>query len=223
MNDTEKMLAEMMAKMAALEAENRELAERLAKKTAAKKERQPKDIWSNSSLLIDGNDHARLLVTLAIMTRDGMPEPDITQSDWVRHCMALSLALGAYKATATQGIAEASTRTAAGQLRRAREVLDLAKLQDKVKAVKLEDFERAMYDHYKSRDLFGGAKEDSEKRWSRQRCEILRADWRTHWTPENGWMPQDDMTRPLFDDNDNDNETDDSETDDSESNGEGEV
>ena len=32
-------------------------------KPARKTARQPKDIWSNSSLLIDGNDHARLLVT----------------------------------------------------------------------------------------------------------------------------------------------------------------
>jgi hypothetical protein len=210
---TPEQLAEMMAKLAELEAQNRELAEKLAKKTAAKKERQPKDIWSNSSLLIDGNDHARLLVTLAVMTRDGQNESEITQSDWVRHCMALSLALGAYKATATQGIAEASTRTAAGQLRRAREVIDLQKLQDKVKAVKLEDFERAMYDYYKDRDLFGGAKEDSDKRWSRQRCEILRADWRDNWTVDNGWTPPGDTTLPLYDDaadnedNDNDNES----------------
>jgi hypothetical protein len=207
MNDTEKMLAEMMAKLAALEAENRELAERLAKKTAAKKERQPKDIWSNSSLLIDGNDHARLLVTLAVMTRDGQKESEITQSDWVRHCLALTVSLGAYKATATQGIAEASTRTAAGQLRRAREVIDLQKLHDKVKAVQFQDFELAMYNYYKSRDLFGGAKEDSDKRWSRNRCELLRADWRDNWTPENGWRPTDDGTLPLFEDNE-DNEDD---------------
>jgi hypothetical protein len=162
------------------------------------KARQPKDIWSNSSLLIDGNDHARLLVTLAVMTRDGTKEQDITQCDWVRHCMALSIALGAYKATATQGIAEASTRTAAGQLRRAREVLDITKLQDKVKAVQFQDFERAMYDHYKDRDLFGGAKEDSDKRWSRQRCELLRANWRDNWTADNDWRPTDDGTLPLF-------------------------
>ena len=174
-------------------------------KKPAKKERQPKDIWSNSSLLIDGNDHARLLVTLAVMTRDGQKENEITQSDWVRHCMALSIALGAYKATATQGVAEASTRTAAGQLRRAREVLDITKLQDKVKAVQFQDFERAMYDHYKTRDLFSGAKEDCDKRWSRQRCELLRADWRDNWTPENGWRPTDDGTLPLFEDNESDN------------------
>jgi hypothetical protein len=169
--------------------------------------RIPRDIWSNSSLLIDGNDHARLLVTLAVMTRDGANEQDITQSDWVRHCMALSLALGAYKATATQGIAEASTRTAAGQLRRAREVIDLAKLQDKVKSVILDDWERAMYDYYKSRDLFGGAKEDSDKRWSRQRCELLRAQWRDNWPRIGNWRPSDDGTLPLFiDDGDNDGE-----------------
>ena len=177
-------------------------------KPARKTARQPKDIWSNSSLLIDGNDHARLLVTLAVMTRDGTKEQDITQSDWVRHCLALTVALGAYKAQAKQGLAEASTRTAAGQLRRAREVIDITKLQDKVKTVVLADYELAMYNYYKSRDLFGGAKEDSDKTWSRNKCEIIRAQWRDNWTPENGWMPQDDMTRPLFEDND-DNDNDD--------------
>ncbi len=187
------------------------------KPARATKARQPKDIWPNSSLLIDGNDHARLFVTLDIMRRDGANEQDITQSDWVRHCMALSIALGAYKATATQGIAEASTRTAAGQLRRAREVLDLQKLQDKVKAVKLEDFEKAMYDHYKDRDLFGGAKEDSDKRWSRNKCEIVRAQWRDNWPQNNDWRPTDDGTLPLFIDDDSDNDSDDSET---EANGE---
>ena len=176
------------------------------KPAKARQLRVPRDIWSNSSLLIDGNDHARLLVTLAVMTRDGQKESEITQSDWVRHCMALSIALGAYKATATQGIAEASTRTAAGQLRRAREVIALDKLQDKVKSVKLEDFEKAMYDYYKDRDLFGGAKEDSDKRWSRQRCEILRADWRDNWTVDNGWTPPGDTTLPLYDDAADDNE-----------------
>jgi hypothetical protein len=199
---------EIAAMMAAMQ---QQLAETQAallaaqtRKTRAPK--QPKDIWSNSSLLIDGNDHARLLVTLAVMTRDGTKEQDITQCDWVRHCMALSIALGAYKATATQGIAEASTRTAAGQLRRAREVLDLAKLQDKVKSVQFQDFEKAMYDYYKTRDLFGGAKEDSDKRWSRQRCELLRANWRDNWTADNDWRPVDDGTLPLFEDNDNDGE-----------------
>jgi hypothetical protein len=199
---------EIAAMMAAMQ---QQLAETQAallaaqtRKTRAPK--QPKDIWSNSSLLIDGNDHARLLVTLAVMTRDGASEETITQCDWVRHCMALSIALGAYKATATQGIAEASTRTAAGQLRRAREVLDLAKLQDKVKAVKLGGFEKAMYDYYKDRDLFGGAKEDSDKRWSRQRCELLRANWRDNWTADNDWRPTDDGTLPLFIDPEPDND-----------------
>ena len=172
--------------------------------------RTPRDIWSNSSLLIDGNDHARLLVTLAVMTRDGQNESEITQSDWVRHCMALSIALGAYKATATQGIAEASTRTAAGQLRRAREVLDITKLQDKVKAVKLEDFEDAMYDYYKDRDLFSGAKEDSDKRWSRNRCELVRAQWRDNWPADNAYRPADDGTLPLFIDEDNEDNEDES-------------
>jgi hypothetical protein len=201
-------IAAMMAAMQQQLAETQAaLAAAQTRKTRAPK--PPKDIWSNSSLLIDGNDHARLLVTLAVMTRDGQNESDITQCDWVRHCMALSIALGAYKATATQGIAEASTRTAAGQLRRAREVLDLTKLQDKVKSVVLADWERAMYDHYKDRDLFGGAKEDSDKRWSRQRCELLRANWRDNWTADNDWRPTDDGTLPLFiDDPDDESDND---------------
>ncbi len=176
-------------------------------KPARKAARQPKDIWSNSSLLIDGNDHARLLVTLAVMTRDGANEQDITQSDWVRHCLALTVALGAYKAQAKQGIAEASTRTAAGQLRRAREVIDITKLQDKVKSVVLTDWERAMYDYYKSRDLWGAKKEDADKTWSRNRCELVRAQWRDNWPENNAYRPADDGTLPLFiDDNESDSD-----------------
>ena len=203
----ESMLAALMEKLAALEAANKALEEQLAKKASRRAPAPPKDIWSNSALLIDGNDHARLLVTLAVMTRDGLAEQDITQSDWVRHTLALQMALGAYKANATMGIAEASTRTAAGQLRRAREVIDIPKLQERTKRVVLDGFERAMYDHYKDRDLFAGAKEDTEKRWSRQRCELQRADWRDHWTEENNWRPENDSTIAIAAEESDDNES----------------
>ena len=171
----------------------------------AKKERQPVDLWSNTALLPNGNDHSKAMVTLALLLRAGIKEEDLTQSEWTRATLALILATRAYRPEGKLACAEASTRTAVGQARRWREVVDRDQLQDKTKRVQLDAFERAMFDYYRQRTLWPGKKDDVDKRMSVMACDLLREDWRKNWTEDNDWRPCKE-DQPSDDDNDNDND-----------------
>ncbi len=155
----------------------------------ARQPRQPIDLWSNSALLPNGNDHSKAMVALALLLRDGVNESELTQQDWTRATLALIIATRAYKPGGKLGVAEASTRTAVGQARRWREIIDPKKLIEKTKRVQLNDLERAIFDYYKTRSLWPGKKDDADKRMSVMACDLLREEWRKRWTDNNDWRP----------------------------------
>ena len=169
----------------------------------------PEDLWSNTALLPNGNDHSKAMCALALLLREGVKEHELTQQDWTRATLALIIAVGAYKPEGKLACAEASTRTACGQARRWREVIDLDKLQDKTKRVQLFGFEKAIFDYYKNRSLWPGKKDDADKKMSPMACELLRNEWKKHWTEDNDWRP---CKEEQPDDNDND-ESDNDESD----------
>ena len=155
----------------------------------ARAPKQPIDLWSNSALLPNGNDHSKAMVALALLLREGVKEHELTQQEWTRATLALIVATRAYRPDGKLACAEASTRTACGQARRWREVIDRDVLQDKTKRVQLDSFERAMFDHYKTRSLWPGKKDDADKRMSVMAADLLREEWRKNWTQNNDWRP----------------------------------
>jgi hypothetical protein len=155
----------------------------------ARQPKAPVDLWSNAQLLVYGNDHSKAMVALALLLREGVKEEDLTQQDWTRATLALILATRAYKPLGKLAVAEASTRTAIGQARRWREIVDVVKLQEKTKRVQLNDMEQAMFDYYRARSLWPGKKDDCDKRMSVMACDLLREEWRKNWTEDNDWRP----------------------------------
>lgn len=149
----------------------------------------PVDLWSNTSLLPNGNDHSKALCALALLLRSGVDESAITQQDWTRATLALIIATRAYRPEGKLGVAEASTRTAVGQARRWREVIDPAKLEEKTKRIQLDAFEFAMFEYYKARNLWPGKKDDTDKKMSVMAADLLREEWRKNWTADNNWRP----------------------------------
>ena len=172
----------------------------------ARAPKQPADLWSNTSLLEQGNDHSKAMVALALLLREGVKEPELTQQQWTRATLALILATRAYKPDGKLACAEASTRTACGQARRWREVIDRDQLQDKTKRVQLDAFERAMFEYYRQRTLWPGKKDDADKQMSVLAADLLREEWRKNWTEDNDWRPC--KEEQPDDDNDNDNDND---------------
>jgi hypothetical protein len=155
----------------------------------ARAQKAPIDIWSNTNLLTNGNDHSKAMVTLALLLREGVKEEELTQQQWTRATLALIIAVRAYKPEGKLAVAEASTRTAVGQARRWREIIDPAKLMDKTKRVELDDMERAIFDYYKDRSLWPGKKDDCDKRMSVMACDLLREEWRKNWNADHNWRP----------------------------------
>jgi hypothetical protein len=149
----------------------------------------PVDLWSNSALLPNGNDHSKAMVALALLLRAGVKEEEITQQQWTRATLALIIAVGAYRPEGKLACAEASTRTACGQARRWREVISAEKLIEKTKRVELDGMEKAMFDYYRTRNLWPGKKDDVDKRMSVMACDLLRETWRENWTADNSWRP----------------------------------
>jgi hypothetical protein len=173
----------------------------------SKAPKQPIDLWSNSALLPNGNDHSKAMVALALLLRAGVKEPDLTQQQWTRATLALIVATRAYRPEGKLAVAEASTRTACGQARRWREVIDAAKLIEKTKRIQLDEMEQAMFDFYRSRSLWPGKKDDCDKRMSVMACDLLREEWRKQWTENNDWRPcKEEQPEPGDNDNDNDGE-----------------
>ena len=168
----------------------------------------PIDLWSNTSLLEQGNDHSKAMVALALLLREGVKEHEVTQQDWTRATLALILATRAYRPDGKLAVAEASTRTACGQARRWREIIDPAKLIEKTKRVELDDFERAMFDFYRQRSLWPGKKDDADKIMSVMACDLLREEWRKQWTENNDWRPCKEEQPEPGDDNDTEEEED---------------
>ena len=168
----------------------------------------PVDLWSNTSLLEQGNDHSKAMVALALLLREGVKEHELTQQDWTRATLALILATRAYKVEGKLAVAEASTRTACGQARRWREVIDRDQLQDKTKRVQLDNMEKAMFDFYRSRNLWPGKKDDVDKRMSVMAADLLREEWHKQWTEDNNWRPCKEE-QPEPDDPESDEETED--------------
>ena len=113
----------------------------------ARAPKAPIDLWSNTALLPQGNDHSKAMCALALLLRAGVKEEDLTQNEWTKATLALIIAVGAYKPEGKLAVAEASTRTACGQARRWREVIDLQKLAEKTKRVQLFGLETAMFDY----------------------------------------------------------------------------
>ena len=155
----------------------------------ARAPKAPIDLWSNTSLLEQGNDHSKAMVALSLLLREGVKEHELTQQDWTRATLALILATRAYRPEGKLAVAEASTRTAVGQARRWREVVDRDQLQDKTTRVQLDPFERAMFDYYRQRTLWPGKKDDVDKRMSVMAADLLREEWRKQWTEDNDWRP----------------------------------
>ena len=155
----------------------------------ARAPKQPADLWSNTSLLEQGNDHSKAMCALALLLRAGIKEHELTQQDWTRATLALILATRAYRPDGKLACAEASTRTACGQARRWREVIDRDQLQDKTKRVELDELERAMFDYYHARNLWPGKKDDCDKKMSVMAADLLREDWRKNWNANNDWRP----------------------------------
>ena len=176
----------------------------------ARAPKAPIDLWSNTSLLEQGNDHSKAMVTLALLLREGVKEHEVTQQDWTRATLALILATRAYKVEGKLACAEASTRTAVGQARRWREVIEPAILCEKTKRVQLDDFEKAMFDYYRSRNLWPGKKDDTDKKMSPMAADLLREEWRKNWNVDNSWRP---CKEEQPEDNDNDNDNEDNESD----------
>jgi hypothetical protein len=173
----------------------------------SKAPKQPIDLWSNSALLPNGNDHSKAMVALSLLLRSGHKESEITQQEWTRATLALIVATRAYKVEGKLACAEASTRTAVGQARRWREVIDPAKLMDKTKRIQLSDLEQAMFDYYRARSLWPGKKDDADKRMSVMAADLLREEWRKRWTENNDWRPcKEEQPEPGDNDNDNDGE-----------------
>jgi len=197
------MMAAMQAQLAATQAA---LIDAQTRKTRAPK--APVDLWSNTSLLEQGNDHSKAMCALALLLRAGQKEEELTQQQWTRATLALILAVRAYRPDGKLACAEASTRTACGQARRWREVIALDKLQDKTKRVQLDDFERAMFDYYRARSLWPGKKDDADKKMSVMAADLLREDWRKNWNANNAWRPcnEEQPTEPEPDDNDSDSD-----------------
>lgn len=207
---TPEQLATLPPEIAALvAAQQQQLAATQAALLAAqaRKTRTPKapvDPWSNAQLLVYGNDHSKAMCALALLLRSGVDESAITQQDWTRATLALIIATRAYRPEGKLACAEASTRTACGQARRWREIVDIAKLEEKTKRIQLDAFERAIFDYYKNRSLWPGKKDDSDKKMSVMAADLLREEWRKHWTENPDWRPCKEE-QPEDNDNDNDN------------------
>ena len=176
----------------------------------ARAPKAPEDLWSNTALLPNGNDHSKAMVALALLIREGVKEHEVTQQDWTRATLALILATRAYRPDGKLACAEASTRTAVGQARRWREIIAPEKLAEKTKRVQLDDFERAIFDYYKNRSLWPGKKDDVDKRMSVMAADLLREDWRKNWNADHDWRPckEDQPNDDSEPDDDNDNEED---------------
>ena len=203
---------EVAALMASMQAQLQETQAALiaaqTRKTRAPK--PPVDSWSNSQLLVYGNDHSRVIAALSLLLRAGRKEAEITQAELTKATLALQFVLKGWRDGGRCAMAEASIRTAVGQCRLWRELCDTTKLVENCKRIQLDSFEQKIFDFYCKYSFWPGEKEDSSKRFSIDAADILLETWKEKTDEDPAWYPPEYAgtidEQPINDDNDNDNE-----------------
>ena len=207
---------ELAALMASMQAQ---LAETQAALIAAqtRKTRAPKapvDSWSNSQLLVYGNDHSRVIAALSLLLRAGRKESEITSQELTRATLALQFILKGWRTNGKVAMAEASTRTAVGQARLWREIANTEKLVENCKRLQLDEFEQKIFDFYCKYSFWPGEKEDSSKRFSPDAADLLMETWKEKTAENPDWYPpeysgtveeQPEEEQPEDDNDNNDN------------------
>ena len=223
------VMAAMQEQLAATQAALIAAQTRKTRKTSA-----PVDPWSNSQLLVYGNDHSRVIAALSLLIRAGRKEADITQQDLTRATLALQFVTRGWREGGRCAMAEASIRTAVGQCRLWRELCDTEKLAKNCHRLELDDFEQRIFNFYCQHSFWPGEKEDPNKRFSPTAAALLMATWREKTAENPDWyppeysgtveeQPEDDDPESDNDNGDSDNGDSDNDSPESESNGEGEV
>ena len=167
----------------------------------------PVDPWSNSQLMVYGNDHSRVIAALSLLLRAGRKESEITQAELTKATLALQFVLKGWKETGRCAMAEASTRTAVGQSRLWREICDTEKLAKNCHRLELDDFEQRVFDFYCRYSFWPGEKEDSNKRFSPTAAALLMETWKEKTAQDPTWYPPEyagTIDETPADDSDND-------------------
>ena len=178
------VMANMQAQLAATQAA---LAAAQTRKTRSPK--PPVDPWSNSQLLVYGNDHSRVIAALSLLLRAGRKESEITQAELTKATLALQFVLKGWRDGGRCAMAEASIRTAVGQARLWRELCDPVKLVENCKRLQLDDFEQRIFSFYCKFSFWPGEKEDSNKRFSQDAADLLMETWREKTAENPAWYP----------------------------------
>ena len=182
---------EVAALMASMQAQ---LAETQAALLAAqtRKVRTPKapvDPWSNSQLMVYGNDHSRVIAALSLLLRAGRKESEITQAELTKATLALQFVMKGWREKGRCAMAEASTRTAVGQSRLWRELADSVKLVENCKRIQLDPLEQKIFEFYCRFSFWPGEKEDTAKRFSQDAAALLMETWKKHTSENPDWYP----------------------------------
>ena len=173
----------------------------------AKAQKAPVDRWSNSQLLVYGNDHSRVIAALSLLLRSGRKEAEITQQELTRATLALQFVLKGWRENGRVAMAEASIRTAVGQCRLWREICDPAKLIENCKRLQLDSFEQKIFNFYCKYSFWPGEKEDPAKRFSPTAAALLMETWKEKTAENPDWTPPEySGTVEPDDDNDGDGE-----------------
>ena len=149
----------------------------------------PVDSWSNSQLLVYGNDHSRVIAALSLLLRAGRKESEITQAELTKATLALQFVTRGWRENGRVAMAEASIRTAVGQCRLWRELCDTKKLVENCKRLELDDFEQRIFAFYCKFSFWPGEKEDTAKRFSQDAAGLLMETWKKHTAENPDWYP----------------------------------
>jgi len=209
------MMAAMQEQLAATQAA---LIAAQTRKTRTPK--APVDPWSNSQLLVYGNDHSRVIAALSLLIRNGRKESEITQQELTRATLALQFIMKGWRENGRCAIAEASTRTAVGQCRLWRELINAEKLVENCKRLELDDAEKKIFDFYCKYSFWPGEKDDTVKRFSPTAAALLMATWKEKTKENPDWTPPE--YAGTVDEQPADDPGDDNEEDNEEDNGNGE-
>ena len=216
------LMASMQEQLAATQAA---LLAAQTRKTRTPK--QPVDPWSNSQLMVYGNDHSRVIAALSLLLRAGRSESDITQAELTKATLALQFVLQGWRDGGRCAMAEARIRTAVGQCRLWRELCDTKKLVENCHRLELNEFEQRVFNFYCGYSFWPGEKEDSNKRFSIDAAALLWATWKEKTKENPDWLPPEYFGTVEEQPEDNDNDTEDNASDNGDSpesdTGEGEV
>ena len=173
----------------------------------------PVDPWSNSQLLVYGNDHSRVIAALSLLLRAGRKESEITQAELTKATLALQFVLRGWRENGRCAMAEASIRTAVGQCRLWRELCNAEKLVENCKRIVLDEVEQRIFNFYCGYSFWPGEKEDTNKRFSIDAAKLLWEKWQEKTAENPGWTPPEysgtveEQPEPDDNDDDSDNET----------------